>query len=376
MRIEGRKPVFSSPFLWIFGYLCAIDISINLLFPYPTDPRNITPSRLQQFFEYGRSTEGKYARMTRPTNDASAAIVASGWLESDTEFFLTDTMHRANKPIVTIYGMSHAGDLARALSEVDTLIAVRYVGAPGAVVSWAFAAYSIDTNRVHSAIAVLAVMTDGIPFITTTSGEAMSWWFPYPYTYPRYYISAGELLEVRPPFMSVSGYREYFYDQQKWSQYRMWLQCNDRYYDPLLFQMNILDKSSLCRLLRRSYASITRRSKEAYVFDGQVFNTASEDVKLLRALVSEFARSARASATIPVVYIVNSMKTDNSLYALLAPLLSTESIAFLNSETVCASEDPEYFTSDGHFTTSANMRLATAMERVIQEQLGEGKRRN
>ena len=40
---------------WVIVGLVAIDIAINLVFSYPTDPKIINPSQLRSYFDYGRS---------------------------------------------------------------------------------------------------------------------------------------------------------------------------------------------------------------------------------------------------------------------------------------------------------------------------------
>src|SRR3546814_20927421 len=56
------------------------------LFPSPTlfrssNPRNLSPSRLALYFDYGRSMEGRLRRATRSDPDATAPITLAGWYE-------------------------------------------------------------------------------------------------------------------------------------------------------------------------------------------------------------------------------------------------------------------------------------------------------
>src|SRR5579863_1456423 len=67
--------------VWIFIGLVAIDVSINLLFAYPSDPKVTNPSRLQSYFEYGRSVEGQLSRLTRTDRSQTAPITLSGWYD-------------------------------------------------------------------------------------------------------------------------------------------------------------------------------------------------------------------------------------------------------------------------------------------------------
>ena len=45
--------------MWTFLGLLVIDVFINYTLAYPNDPKFTNPSRLQLYFEYGRSAEGQ-----------------------------------------------------------------------------------------------------------------------------------------------------------------------------------------------------------------------------------------------------------------------------------------------------------------------------
>src|SRR5919202_1452964 len=74
-----RKAVVTG--LWIFFFLFVFDVSINFLFPYPSDPHVTSPGQLKVYFEYGRSVEGKLSRMVGLTDEASSPIAQAGWLD-------------------------------------------------------------------------------------------------------------------------------------------------------------------------------------------------------------------------------------------------------------------------------------------------------
>src|SRR5262245_29749563 len=189
------------PIVWIAFYLGLLDLGANIVFRYPSDPRDIRPTRTQQYFEYGRSTEGKYARMTRRTGPESAPIVSSGWLH-DNPSFVSPQGKGGTDHTVTVYGMSHAGLLAQDMARLDPTLTVRYVGAPGAVPTWSYSAYLLDRSQTRSSAAILAVMTEGIPMLGTTTGSTMFFEFAYPYTYPRFLREGEALVPVWPPFTS------------------------------------------------------------------------------------------------------------------------------------------------------------------------------
>ena len=356
--------------LWILGYLIVFDASINIFFRYPKDPRNISPPKLAQFFEYGRSIEGKLARMTRKTDEESAPILAWGWiLEPEIRYF-SELHDSAKHPTITVYGMSHSVLLAEDLAKVDKNFVVRSCGAPGAIPSWAYSAYMSDKEQLHSDVVVLAVMTRGVPLTCTTTGMTNHFDSIWPYTYPRYYSSNGDLVEVRPPFLSLEGYREHFYDPDKWSSYRDWLNQNDKYYDPILFRKTVLDSSSIIRMLRRAYAYSTQRKKDAQVYnDRQGFITDTEEVEVLKSLIVNFSEVAKQEGTLPVIYIVNNVFMGDHLFRLLEPTLSAHEILYLSSHEICPPDDPTLFETNSHFIPSKNILLAEEMMKIIRANL-------
>jgi hypothetical protein len=107
----------------------------------------------------------------------------------------------------------------------------------------------------------------------------------------------------------------------------------------------------------------------AGVVAGHEFNKTSEEVKLLRALIVEFAESAWVNHTTSIICIVNNLNIDNNLSLNLAPTLAADTIAYLSSHTICPPDNPVYYLPASHFVPSTNMELAKAMAGIIHEQL-------
>lgn len=356
--------------LWIGVYLIFIDIAINIAFPYPKDPHDISPSAIKQFFEYGRSIEGKLARMTGRTEAESSPILAAGWLREPHIKTFSKAQAGASKPVVTVYGMSHSVQLAEDMAKIAESLAVRSFGAPGAVPSWSYAAYMFDKDQQYSEVVVLAIMTRGVAQISTTSGITSRFDSVWPSTYPRYFFSKGALDYVLPPFISMNGYLEYFHDSEKWRSYMKWLQKYDKYYNPILFQKTFLDNSSLLRMLRRAYAYSSQRKKDAEVYDDRNgFNINSEEVKILLSIIENFSEDARRNNSLPIIYIVNNVFMSDRLYKLLEPTLSAHKILFLSSHEICPPNDPRNYLPDSHFIPSKNLELARAMTEIIRKNL-------
>jgi hypothetical protein len=349
--------------LLLILYLVVLDVAISAVFRYPSNPLEKKPSEFQQYFEYGRSVEGKYSRMTQKMRDW-------GWVGASSRAPLADTKDQVHQSVVALYGMSHTGDLATAIAEADKGYAVRALIAPGATPNWAYAAYQKDESPQRADAVVLGIMTLGVPFITTTSGAMMSFDAGYPYTYPRYLLKDGKLEARWPPFSDLEGFLAYFNDAGKWSEYRKWLSVNDGYYDPLLFRSNLLDESSLGRLFRRAYALRSRGNRTARVYDSQGFREGTEEIAVLRAIVQAFAENARMKGSIPVIYIVNNQGCGDQLLQVLRPVLDADRIPYLSTDKICPPGDPSAFLpgSDGHFTAEKNLELANALIAIIDRE--------
>jgi hypothetical protein len=347
---------------WVVVGLVIIDISINILLAYPSDPKVVHPSQLRLYFEYGRSTEGQLARMTRPDRSKTAPITLPGWYDS---LDITEFPEKSPNSIVTIYGMSHAVRLGQALERTSARLTPRMVGAPGAPTNWSFGAYLRDRGGRKSRAVVLAVMSYSLPMITTVSAMTWSFDLPMPYTTDRFYVVDDQLRVLHPPFTSFEGYVDAFHDSAKWHTTRELFAKNDTMYNSFIMRASILDHSSLFRLIRRAYAQSYMRSVRKAIFDGTGFRASSEQVQVARAIVREFARQARSDGVIPVIFIVNNLGYSDFLFQALRPVLEKDNIPYLSSHTIVPPDDPRGYLPDSHFTDEVDDRLAAALEKII-----------
>jgi hypothetical protein len=349
---------------WIVVGLIVIDISINILLAYPSDPKVVYPSQLRLYFEYGRSTEGQLARMTRPDRSRTAPITLPGWYDS---LDITEFKEKSPNSIVTIYGMSHAVRLGQALERTSARLTPRMVGAPGAPTNWSFGAYLRDRGGRKSRAVVLAIMSYSLPMITTQSAMTWSFDLPMPYTMDRFYVKDDQLGVLHPPFTSFEGYVDAFYDSAKWQATRDLFAKNDTMYNPFIMRASILDHSSLFRLIRRAYAQRYMRSIRRSILDVSGFRTGSEQVQVARAIVREFARQARSDGVIPVIFIVNNLGYSDYMFRALKPVLEEDNILYVSSHTIVSPDDPRGYLPDSHFTDEVDDKLARALEKTIEE---------
>ncbi|WP_408999181.1 hypothetical protein ACJ77P_05255 [Syntrophus buswellii] len=360
--------------LWILFYLILIDLSVNIVFRYPKDPHNVSPSFLQSYFDYGRSVEGKLQWMTRPTTAESAPRVSGGWLKSEKYLSLPAKTTRKDEVLIALYGMSHTEQLWKAIQKTDNKYLVRGFMAAGATPNWSYASYEFDMGRHKADAVVLGILTDSVPPITSTTGMTAFFDSSFPYTFPRYTVKDGKLRIAHPPFYDAKGYIDHFYNPSKWKAYRGWLAKNDKYYDPLLFQRSILDHSAFFRLLRRAYSEREKQERTKSVHTKTGFIETSEEIVILRTIVKTFAESARRDDIIPVVYIVNSKGTGDHLFRILKPTLDEYNIPHLSTHLICPPDDPNvYLTENSHFIPSKDMELAGKMIKIIKKEIAKKK---
>ena len=352
--------------LFVLLWLVAIDVGANLAFAYPTDVRDVNPGRLQLFFDYGRSMEGRLRRMTKVDPAQTAPITLAGWYRP---------LHAVERPAkpggaeVTIYGMSHAVRLAEALQRVSPRYRVRSVGAPGATTNWSFGAFRRDQDRGKSRAVVLAIMSSTLPNITSMTPMTWNISFPLPYTQDRYVLNGGRLGVVKPPYDGFDDYVATLRDPARWAAARAMFRRYDPFYDPFLLEATPLDHSTLVRMARRAWSNRRDRDAAGDVLTARGFNADSEAVRVANAIVAAFAAQARREGLLPVIYVVNNFGYGDQLRRALQATLHRDAIPYLSSDTVVNPTDPTNYLPDTHFTDANDDRLAAALDQLLTQKL-------
>lgn len=347
---------------WTIIGLILIDIAINAALAYPSDPRFLSPSRLQLYFEYGRSSEGKLTRMTRCDVSKTAPITLAGWYSP---LQIEQLPSSQTRPVVTFYGMSHTVRLARAFSRKSDHYSTRVVGAPGATGNWSFGAFLRDRGGGTSRVAVLGLMSVSTAMINSVASMDWSIDGGMPYTADRFIVTDHGLKAIAPPFVSFEDFCNTFTDSQKWLAAKDRLKQTDQLYNEFVMDANALDKSALFRLLRRAYGLrfISRARQTSLSKTGYFLN--SEQVKTSRAIVRQFAAEARRGGIIPVVYLVNNLGYSDILFQSLRSALESDNIPYLSSSLLANPSDPRNYLADSHFTDEVDDKLASELERII-----------
>jgi hypothetical protein len=349
---------------WTFLSLGIIDVFINFTFAYPKDPKVTNPARLQLYFEYGRSAEGQLSRMTRRDRSDTAPITLAGWYDP---LIAAEGRAKPGSEIVSFYGGSHSAKLANAFDRVSDRFSFRSIGAPGATPNWAYGAYLRDRGDGKSRAVVLTFTAFNFPMISSFSPMIWSVDYPMPYTADRFYLEGGQLKAIHPPYTSFEQYVKTFYDSSAWSAALTFFSDKDPFFSSLVFRSNILDSSSLFRLLRRAYGAERVRDLEKSVLDKTGFHADTEEVRVAQAIIRDFAKQARADGMVPVIYIVNNLGYSDYLYEALKPALDSDNIPYLSSHTIVSPSDPRGYLPDSHFTDENDERLAAALIEIIQK---------
>jgi hypothetical protein len=349
---------------WFCLTLLIIDLGINIVFAYPQNPAIANPPQFQAYFEYGRSMEGQLARMTRPYRAETAPITLAGWYDP---LQVSDYPARLpQNPIVTIYGASHAVNLANALSRVSERFTPRAVGAPGATGNWAFGAYLRDLGGGKSHAAVLELQSSNLPMIVSLSPMMWSIGSAMPYTAYRFVLDGERFGVIHPPYTSFEGYVDAFGDARKWAAMREFFAKNDPLYNALIFRETVFDHSVLFRLSHRAYANSVMRSIRRAAIDQTGFHPQSEPIRIARRIIQEFAINAREHGIIPVLFLVNDLGYSDHLFQALNPAILADNVPCLSSHLIIPPNDPRGYLPDSRFTIEGDNKLARALEDIVR----------
>ncbi|NEO87636.1 MAG: hypothetical protein F6J87_25750 [Spirulina sp. SIO3F2] len=353
---------------WAVLALVGIDVGINSLFAYPRDVKT-PPSNLELYFDYGRSTEAKLQRMFGPTPETSAPITGAGWLDQ-TQFDREPNQVESGKELmVATYGMSFSQLLGFAIARTQDQVTVRNIRAPLAPPNWSYAAFTMDLGNHQADGAVLTIMSQNLPMLNTMTGSTVAFDTPYPYTHPHYELAGEDLDTIAPSLITETDVRQALLDSpEQWQTFRQQLERHDPFYDPLLFRESWLDRSALLRLVRRGYAQVSNQGRRNRVYQAKTgFNPESSQVKILEALVRDFAQAARSQDIVPVIYLVNNIGYQDHLDQLLIPLLEAEGIPYVSSSDFAPTDDPRLFLGDGHFLEEIDEAIAAEVVNVVRQ---------
>ena len=353
--------------LGFISTLVALDVAINLLFPYPTDPLNTSPGAMNLYFDYGRSIEGKVSRQMGSTDDTTAPIARAGWLDSHLGESEAVRPALGKNLLVAIYGMSFAEHVGQAMTKLDPNVTLRIVAGPSAPPNFSFAAYEADRGHHQADVAILGILASSVKGMGAMTGMTWGAEVPAPYTFPKYKLENGQLAAIRPEVSSLAELRTTLSQPQQRDAYVNQLRTNDQFFDSFVFEKNILDASAIVRMIRRAWAKSHQDNITSQIHTPAGFNPNWEQAPVLKRMVEEFAATAKQDGKLPIVLLFNDQGYDDHLYRLLKPTLEQHQIPFVSSHEVAPATDRSNFVGDGHFTPAVDQRLAEKVLAVVDQ---------
>jgi hypothetical protein len=337
--------------------LALLDLAVGRLYPLPSEAQ--TPqSSLAAYFGYGRSIEGKLRAMVKEDDAHSAWIAPEGWLATPLRTPQPTEASAPDRTLVAVYGQSFSTNVAKAAARLDPHFELRYLQAPSAPLSHSYAVYQGDRPRHQAQVVAIGVLASTLVELTTITGATLGFWYPYPYTYPRYRLVDGRLQTYTPSITSLAQLRATLADPARFAAFRAELAAEDEAYDPWLFDQDVLDHSVLGRLFRRALAQRHRQDFTARFHDEGGFRNHHQLLDVAEALLVSFATSARADGRVPYVLLLDDGGYANGLFAALGPRLSRADIPFVSGHLDAPAADPRSFQPDGHFRPELDERIA------------------
>lgn len=359
--------------LCFIASLAAFDAAINLLFPYPTDPLNVSPGAFNLYFDYGRSLEGKVTRQIGPTDDTSAPIVRAGWLAELPPPNEPEKPTAPTKHLIAMYGMSFVGYVGADMTEMDSSLETRMVLGPAAPPNHSFAAYQQDRGKHEADVVVFGILASSVKAMDAMSGMTWATDLPAAFTFSKYELEQGQLQEIPPQVQSLQQLREARQNPQQWQAFVTQLQQHDRFFDSLTFEQNWLDNSATLRMLRRAWAKGHQDRVMQQIHDQDGFKPEWEQTPVLQAMVEEFATTAKADGKVPVVILFNDRGYHDHLDQMLKPTLEAGKIPYVSTHEIAPATDGTNFIGDGHFTSKANQKISAKVLSVVRQELDRSK---
>jgi hypothetical protein len=360
-RTTTRKLAVS---LWIIVSLVVLDIAVGVISRMPADPR-VQPSALQLYFDYGRSIEGKLRTLIKPEDERSGPIVVAGWIDSSCRRNIPNV---AGTLGISIFGNSFSGQLSDSLRKLDPAVSIEQYLGPGAPPSHSYACFVKENSfgGDRDDVQIMGITASSLPRMEQIWGVTTSFEYPQPFTFPRYRLGPdGNLIAHEPSVRSPDDLRRILSDREKWDDWLAELKANDYFYVHALTAEDPADRSTIARMVRRGFGQYVNRRRMAKLRGRDGRFEAPDIVNVLPKLIASFAKLARASGKRPIVVLFEEYGYDGVLMPLLSETLARDRIEYVYSGNIVPANDLRNYASDGHFSPEANVKIATALLKLI-----------
>ncbi|WP_404713112.1 hypothetical protein [Sphingomonas sp. MMS24-J13] len=349
---------------WTLLALIALDAACGLIARPPRDPQK-AGNALQVYFNYGTSIEAKLRRQLGATPGREASILKAGWLSGECATRRIEPDPRG----VSIYGMSFSNHVADQLALLDPKLPIARFAGPGAPPNHSYACFlrrneaGIDGNGTQ----ILGILASSLRRMETLSGASTTFEQPQPFAYPRFVLRNGTLMRIDPAIDDAAGLRRLLSDHHAWTRYIADLTRSDRFASPFMANHDLVDASVLLRMVRRAWGQRELNDRTA-ALRGPTgrFEGAPDLVPTLQAIVTDFARRARARGQRPIVLLFEDRGYDGVLRDTMVPTLAANQIPYILSADIIPATDASVFLPDGHFRPDLDRKLAEATLPLIE----------
>jgi hypothetical protein len=315
--------------------------------------------------ERGLSVEAKLRAIVGRDDASSHPRSRVGWINPDLITCGKNFLERRSSQVVAVYGNSFAKRLGEAIERVAPDLVVCQVTAPLATQSWTFAAWQDTRDRIDADVEIFTVTSGRVPY-TTSMSPMLHLVDPYAYFNPRYVLDSGRLARIDPIIRTLEDLRRALYsDPSLWRAQRQQLADHDPFFESFVFDESVLDWLVMTRVARRLWGKIIRYRALHRVLESSGFRVDSEEIRLVKAMIAEFARGSRARRSKPIVYLVSIQGHGVRLQRAVQDALCSESVASVSSHDICPSDDPSCFSGEyGHFTRAKDVEIARVVLRL------------
>ena len=364
--LTGRRMLIAG--LWAVLYLVLIDISINIFFAMPKSPL-VDPGKLQSYFNYGRSVEGKLRKMIGHDKESTAILAYAGWLAENNDQ-QPPIASSSGHILVAAYGQSFTDQICEALKVLDPRFELRLKDGPAAPLSHSYAFYKADSSHQKADIVVLGILASSLPLMMAPTTATINFEGVAPYTYPLYSLKDGQLSEVDPIIHSLEELRTALMDKPiLWNEYLEMLRTKAPTYNKWIFESDWFDYSALARLIRRSIGQKHVHDATARYWNTNGFKNADGLLDIANALITDFVSDVKIRGQIPYVLLIQDKGYKDHLALAFEAQLKHLDVYYLSTHTIAPSTNARNFISDGHFTPEVTMQIARAFRTDILNKL-------
>lgn len=342
--------------LWTLFALLAIDVIISFVIETPKN--NIKPSKLAQYFDYGRSIESKLFRRVSNDNKSADIITKAGWYKSNSNTLSKKTTDN-NRKRIYIYGMSFSNRIGRIISKRDRSLDVRMFAGPGAPLNHSYGYYQSHRPHQKGDTIILGILASSLPMINTLTHMTSNFEGPAAHFYPRYRINSNnQLLKTELPIKSLTNLRTIMKDKIKWRHVKEKLEKEDSYYNSAIFLQNYTDKSVYFRLLKRAWGQRHKLKITGWYHDQLGFKNTERLIDVSQLIVRKFVQQVRDDGANPIIILFNDRGFDDHLHTILKPILIEDNIQYYSTHRDFPARELTNFIPDGHFTHEIDESIA------------------